>query len=72
MKGIAVRKTIALAMCFSYIFFTGYALLTGKQVPVEFISIAGPIIGYYFGKSTALEQPKMIQDTSSVRKDTEE
>lgn len=55
---IGTRKTIALAMAGAYILFTAYGMVTGKAVPVEFVSIVGPIIGYYFGKSTALEQPK--------------
>lgn len=58
MKNIETRKTIALAMAAAYILFTGYAMVTGKTVPVEFVAVVGPIIGYYFGKSTALEVPK--------------
>lgn len=38
--------------------FTGYQLVTGKNIPVEFTAIVGPVIRYYFGKSTALEQPE--------------
>ena len=55
MKNIQTRKTIALAMAGAYILFTGYCIVTGKTVPAEFIGIVGPVIGYYFGKSTALE-----------------
>lgn len=55
MKSIETRKTIALAMSAAYILFTAYALLTGKSVPDTYIAIVGLIIGYYFGKSTALE-----------------
>ena len=58
MKNIETRKTIALAMTAAYIIFTGYWVITGKVVPVEFIATVGPVIGYYFGKSTALEVPK--------------
>jgi len=60
MKNIETRKTIALAMAGAYIVFTAYAMATGKAVPVEFVGIVGPVIGYYFGKSTALEQPKKV------------
>jgi len=55
---IGTRKTIALSMAGAYILFTAYGMIMGKSVPVEFVGIVGPIIGYYFGKSTALEQPK--------------
>lgn len=55
MKWIETRKTIALAMAGAYILFTGYSMVTGRPVPVPFIAVVGPIIGYYFGKSTALE-----------------
>lgn len=55
---IEVRKTIALAMTAAYIVFTGYCIVTGKTIPQEFVAIVGPVIGYYFGKSTALEMPK--------------
>ncbi|OCZ54299.1 hypothetical protein [Dehalobacter sp. TeCB1] len=58
MKNIQTRKTIALAMTAAYILFTGYCLVTGKNIPVEFTAIVGPVIGYYFGKSTALEMPE--------------
>ena len=57
MDKIKTRKTIALAMSAAYILFTAYSMVTSKQVPVEFVGIVGPVIGYYFGKSTALEQP---------------
>jgi ABC-type enterobactin transport system permease subunit len=55
---VEVRKTIALAVTAAYILFTGFAIVTGKAVPVEFVALVGPVIGYYFGKSTALEMPK--------------
>ena len=62
MKNLETRKSIALAMAGAYIILTAYGMLTGKTVPVEFVAIVGPIIGYYFGKSTALERPKKDGD----------
>ena len=56
MKIIETRKTIALAMAAAYILFTGYAMAVGKTVPIEFVATVGPIIGYYFGKSTAQDK----------------
>lgn len=58
MKNIETRKTIALAMSGALILFSGYCIVTGKPIPVEFTSIATMVIGYYFGKATALEMPK--------------
>jgi hypothetical protein len=57
----STRKIIALAMSASYILFTAYAMITGKAVPTEFVGIVGPVIGYYFGKSTALDMPKKVE-----------
>ena len=59
MKNIETRKTIALAMSAAYIVLTAFGMMTGKEVPVQFVAIAGGVIGYYFGKSTALETPKV-------------
>jgi hypothetical protein len=58
LKRLETRKTIALAMAGAYIFFTAYGMVANKEVPTNFVAIVGPIIGYYFGKSTALEMPK--------------
>ncbi len=58
LKNFETRKIIALAMSAAYILFTAYGLISGKSVPDTFIAIVGPIIGYYFGKSTALESTK--------------
>lgn len=55
---IETRKTIALAMAGAYILFNAYCIVTGKVIPTEFVTVVGTIIGYYFGKSTALDQPK--------------
>ncbi len=58
MKNLQTRKIIALSMTLAYIGLTVYATIAGKEVPVAFITTAGTVIGYYFGKSTALEIPK--------------
>lgn len=58
MRSFETRKTIALAMAGAYILFSGYGMYVGREVPTNFVAIVGPIIGYYFGKSTALDMPK--------------
>lgn len=55
---IETRKTIALALMAAYILLTGYCVISGKVVPTEFVATVGTVVGYYFGKSTALEMPK--------------
>jgi hypothetical protein len=64
MKKIEVRKTIALGMAAAYILFTGFCILTGKDLPNSFTIIVGSIIGFYFGKSTALDSPN--KDTAAL------
>lgn len=57
MKNIQTRKTIALAMTGAYIIFMGYCLFADKSLPSEFIATVSVVIGYYFGRSTALDVP---------------
>ncbi|MGL5754692.1 MAG: hypothetical protein ACRCYC_05150 [Paraclostridium sp.] len=56
MRGIftSVRKVIAL--CLTAVFC--YLSLKGTIKPNEFIPIFSMVLGYYFGKSTALDTPK--------------
>lgn len=54
---IQTRKIIALAVTTAYIIMTAYCLVTNKSVPETFTCTTGIIIGYYFGKSTALDSP---------------
>lgn len=56
MKSLETRKIIALSMAGAYILFTGFSMVAGKVVPIEFVATVGPIIGYYFGKSTAQDK----------------
>jgi uncharacterized membrane protein YfcA len=51
------RRLIAIMVTVSYILITGYCIYAGKDVPSVFSTITGSVIGYYFGKSTALEIP---------------
>lgn len=63
---LSVRKIIALTLTgtFCYLAFSG---LVTKD---EFIPIFSMIIGYYFGKSTALDVPVQYEDHShSYEKD---
>jgi hypothetical protein len=60
MKNIETRKTIALSISAAYILFSGYCIITGSSLPDTFVAIVGLIIGYYFGKSTALDIPKKM------------
>lgn len=58
----SVRKIIALAVTAVFC----YLSLTQKISSSEFVPIFTMIIGYYFGKSTALDVPKnVIEDNGN-------
>ncbi|MGL5087046.1 MAG: hypothetical protein ACRC68_15250 [Clostridium sp.] len=59
-KLISVRKIIALAVTGVFC----YLSITQKISSTEFIPIFTMIIGYYFGKSTALDIPNNIKENS--------
>lgn len=50
---IGVRKIIALMMTAVF----SYMAVSGIVTPQEFLPVFSMVIGYYFGKSTALEHP---------------
>ncbi len=52
---LPIRKTIALAVTTAYIGMSIFSLITGVKVPEAFTSTTAIIVGYYFGKSTALD-----------------
>ena len=51
---LSVRKIIALGITAVFC----YLSIIGKITTAEFIPVFSMIIGYYFGKSTALDVPK--------------
>jgi len=53
-KLLEVRKLIALSVTLTFI----YLSVIGIIGATEFIPIFTMIVGYYFGKSTALDQPR--------------
>ena len=53
MLGIGVRQIISL--CLTFVFC--YLAVMGKVSMNEFLPIFSMTIGYYFGKSTALDSP---------------
>lgn len=54
----SVRKIIAL--CLTIVFC--YLSIIGTIKPSEFIPVFSMVVGYYFGKSTALETPNQNKD----------
>lgn len=54
---VATRKVMALGFSGAYIMMSMFCILYDKEVPTEFIAIVSTVVGYYFGKSTALDQP---------------
>ena len=57
LKNFEVRKFIALLMTAAFIFYTGITVFTGKALPEYFAVMVASVISYYFGKSTALDNP---------------
>ena len=54
----SVRKIIALVLTIVFC----YLSIVGKIESSEFIPIFSMVLGYYFGKSTALDVPPAVQD----------
>lgn len=54
---LSTRKVMALGFSMAYIVFVGFCIYMDKSVPSEFVAIVSTVVGYYFGKSTALEMP---------------
>lgn len=54
---LTTRKLMALGFSGAYILFVGFCIWSDKAVPSEFVAIVSTVVGYYFGKSTALEVP---------------
>jgi hypothetical protein len=54
----SVRKMIAI--CLTIVFC--YLSIIGSINPSEFMPIFSMVVGYYFGKSTALEMPNQKKD----------
>lgn len=52
------RRIIALGLAFAYIIFIGYGMYANISVPAGFEMMVASVIGYYFGKSTALDKAK--------------
>ena len=55
---LTTRKIMALGFSGAYILFVGFSIFTNIPVPSEFVAIVSTVVGYYFGKSTALDVPK--------------
>lgn len=51
---IEVRKLIALMFAALFV----YLAITGKLEPAIVVNVILMVIGYYFGKSTALDKPE--------------
>lgn len=55
---ISIRKIMALGFSTAYIVLMFACVWLDKMVPSEFVAIVSTVVGYYFGKSTALDVPK--------------
>jgi hypothetical protein len=57
MKSIETRKTIALFLTLIFGVLTVAGFVLGKDIPTTVTPVISMVIGYYFGKSTALDKP---------------
>ena len=65
-NNLPTRKIIALAFTLAIVIASLYCTVTGKQMDTTLITLGGGAIAYYFGKSTALEMPKVANTTSNA------
>ena len=66
---IYTRKFIAILFACAYVAFSAFSMIAQCPLPEPFTSLAGLVIGYYFGKSTALDIPKKAEE---IKTDSEE
>lgn len=56
------RRSIALGLVFIYVVMHLYSIFYGaKDIPNEFITLVATVVGYYFGRSTALDVPNNVR-----------
>lgn len=56
------RRSIALGLVFIYVVMHLYSIFYGsKDIPNEFITLVATVVGYYFGRSTALDVPNNVK-----------
>ena len=63
---VATRKVMALSFSGAYIIMSMVCIWFDKEVPTEFIAIVSTVVGYYFGKSTALDGPGASDSDSQI------
>ena len=56
-KNFGIRKFIAILFTIAFVLFAGVTMFTDKAIPEYFAVIATSVVSYYFGKSTALDNP---------------
>lgn len=56
LKNIETRKFIALFLTVVFGILAVAGFVSGKDIPVTVTAIISMVIGYYFGKSTALDK----------------
>ena len=62
LKSLQVRKFIAVVLIIAFIVMSVLAFVLGRPLPEPFTMLVVSVVAYYFGKSTALEQPKYPTD----------
>jgi hypothetical protein len=61
MNKLPTRKTVTLFLTLIFGIMAVAAFIMNKDIPASFGTIIATVIGYYFGKSTALDVPKVVE-----------
>lgn len=56
-KNLETRKFITVILVCSFVFFVGVEMFSKVAIPTTFTAAVMLTLGYYFGKSTALDKP---------------
>lgn len=58
LKNLEVRKLVTMMLVVAFIVFVGVEMFLKVAIPTAFTAAVMLTLGYYFGKSTALDKPQ--------------
>ena len=63
MQKLSVRKIVTLVLVGMFVVMGIIGMIIGKDIPVMVVGLVTTVVGYYFGKSTALDNPMPTEKT---------
>ena len=63
MQNLGVRKIVTLVLVGMFVVMGLIGMVVGKEIPVVVVGLVTTVVGYYFGKSTALDNPMPKEKT---------